>query len=82
MAIQLKYIRSGVSIDNCYVRVNAVSGNKTRISANVTMHSDASQPHFFAQDFSFVPDMNGGNFIAQAYEHLKTLPEFEGSVDC
>jgi hypothetical protein len=32
--------------------------------------------------YSFAPDLNGKNFIAQAYEHLKTLPEFAGATDC
>jgi hypothetical protein len=30
----------------------------------------------------FFPSLEGNNFIAQAYEHLKTLPEFEGAEDC
>jgi hypothetical protein len=32
--------------------------------------------------YSFVPNIDGGNFIAQAYAHLKTLPEFAGAADC
>jgi hypothetical protein len=27
-------------------------------------------------------DIEGDNPIKQAYEHLKTLPEFEGAIDC
>jgi hypothetical protein len=27
-------------------------------------------------------DLNGGNALMQAYEHLKTLPEFAGAADC
>lgn len=30
-------------------------------------------------NYCFVPNMDGGNFIAQAYAHLKTLPEFAGA---
>jgi hypothetical protein len=30
----------------------------------------------------FIPDMEGGNFIKQAYLYLKTLPEFADAVDC
>jgi hypothetical protein len=34
------------------------------------------------QRFVFVPNLNGENFIAQAYQHLKILPEFAGATDC
>jgi hypothetical protein len=34
------------------------------------------------QHHSFVPSMGGKNFFAQAYDHLKTLPEFNGALDC
>ena len=34
------------------------------------------------EQFNFVPNLEGQNFIAQAYEHLKTLPEFAGAEDC
>ena len=34
------------------------------------------------QDYSFKPTLDGDNFIQQAYNHLKTLPEFAGSTDC
>ncbi len=37
---------------------------------------DGSQDHYFA------PELDRENFIKQAYEHLKTLPEFEGAEDC
>jgi hypothetical protein len=32
--------------------------------------------------YNFVPSLEGANFIAQAYEYLKTLPEFKGATDC
>jgi hypothetical protein len=33
-------------------------------------------------DYSFSINKAGGNFIEQAYEYLKTLPEFADAVDC
>jgi hypothetical protein len=32
--------------------------------------------------YEFTPNLEGANFIAQAYDHLKTLPEFSGAIDC
>jgi hypothetical protein len=31
---------------------------------------------------TFIPSLDESNFIRQAYQHLKTLPEFAGAVDC
>jgi hypothetical protein len=30
----------------------------------------------------FTHNLAGKNFIAQAYDHMKTLPEFAGATDC
>jgi hypothetical protein len=32
--------------------------------------------------YRFAPSLDGKNFITQAYEHLKTLPEFAGATNC
>ena len=43
----------------------------------------ASDKPFFLEKMLEAPyDIEGVNPIKQAYEHLKTLPEFEGAVDC
>ena len=67
--------------ENCYFRVSSVSGNKYNLIVKV----DAiySQKEIISsQDYVFEPSMNGSNFIKQAYDHLKTLPEFVGATDC
>lgn len=65
---------------DCYIKVCKVDGNKNKAEAFVmsTLTDQAS----ITKTYEFSPDMNGKNFIAQAYEHLKTLPEFAGAVDC
>ena len=68
-----------IKIDNAYVKVESVSGSKEVVTANVTTTAgDISKAKFY----QFRPDLDGPNFIKQAYEHLKTLPEFIGAVDC
>ena len=77
------------SIDNgtqkisfsAYVKVISISGNKNEIIANVNFKGDTQQ---FNKQYK-VPvsvDANASNFIAQVYEYLKTLPEFDGAEDC
>lgn len=34
------------------------------------------------EGFRLETDLNGVNFFAQTYNHLKTLPEFSDAVDC
>jgi hypothetical protein len=67
-----------------YIRVENVSGNKTRLYVDIKMYKDSA---FTTKPIKqlvekFSPNLDGKNFIAQAYEHLKTLPEFEGATDC
>jgi len=66
---------------SAYVKVIGINGNKTQITANVYFQSEVQQ--FYRQYLVPVSvEANALNFIAQVYEHLKTLPEFAGAEDC
>jgi hypothetical protein len=65
-----------------YIKVESVSGDKANIKASVTFTDETTNEQLVRKDYSFVPNMDGGNFIAQAYNYLKTLPDFAGAVDC
>jgi hypothetical protein len=71
-----------VTLPDMYVRVSSVSGTKSLVSMSVTLSADAQAISVHSMGFTFVPDLAGPNFIAQAYLHLKTLPEFAGATDC
>lgn len=62
-----------------YIKVVSVSGTKDDVSANVETRTDIGSSYSL---IAFKPDMDGANFIKQAYEHMKTLPEFAGAQDC
>lgn len=66
---------------NVYWRVTNISGNKDVVSYIIEGYKNDTQ--IFGYSFSFTPDVSSGssNFIAQAYAHAKTLPEFSGSED-
>ena len=64
-----------------YIKVQSVQGDKSNVTALVVYSSEKCT---FQKTFS-VPvavDENSQNFIKQAYEHLKTLPEFAGATNC
>jgi len=66
---------------SAYVKVINITGSKTQLDVEVLFKSDS---HKFTKNYLFAPSVSTGsvNFIAQAYEHLKTLPEFAGAKDC
>jgi hypothetical protein len=74
----------GFTATNAYHRIEAVRlSGKTQMQFNVYSHINAATIPFFAEGlFDCAYDLDGANPIAQAYEHLKTLPEFAGAVDC
>ena len=64
-----------------YIKVIAVSGDKLKLNATVSFKGET---HSFNKNYEFSTSVEADsfNFIKQAYEHLKTLPEFAGSIDC
>jgi hypothetical protein len=64
---------------NAYIKVDRVSANKDSASADVSFTEGEKKT---SSSYTFKPNLDGGNFIKQAYEHLKTLPEFAGAQDC
>ena len=64
-----------------YIKVVAVSGDKLKLNAVVSFKGDI---YSFSKNYELDASVADGslNFIAQVYEHLKTLPEFSGAVDC
>jgi hypothetical protein len=66
---------------DAYIKVESVNGTKLNVFAEVLVMSKDNE--FIEKLYrSFRPNLNGANFIKQAYEHLKTLPEFAGAIDC
>ena len=71
-----------VSFDETYIKVEDVGGTKENVSATVNIYKAKGGQFLFLFRTNFVPNMDGKNFIAQAYEHIKTLPEFADATDC
>lgn len=68
---------------NAYHRVEAVSLiSKEQISFHVRSYVASDKPFFAEQVLSCAYVLEGENPIKQAYKHLKTLPAFDGAVDC
>ena len=64
-----------------HISIISISGTKTEILANVNFKSLSDE---FNKEYK-IPisvEQNSENFIKQAYNYLKTLPEFVGATDC
>lgn len=81
MALSKTIERNGVTIANAYIRVSSYTGNKEGMEVSVGFHASNAQPAFSVSLYQCPLDLNGDNPIKQAYEHLKTLPEFAGAAD-
>lgn len=72
--------------EDAYIKVVSTTGGKDVVVASVCIYAqdpkNASVQIVKNEQHKFAPDMNGGNFIAQAYKHLKTLAEYTDANDC
>lgn len=67
---------------NAYLRVERFEGTRHLISVQLGFYKEGGKEFLMGSNFSFIPDLNGLNFIKQAYEHLKSTPEFSDATDC
>jgi hypothetical protein len=77
-------LASGLTAPASYVRVTSVHVvTKTQASASLSFFvSPTSSLAYQTAEQSFAYDLDGPNPIKQAYQFLKTLPEFSDAVDC
>jgi hypothetical protein len=73
----------GIEAHNAYHRVESLSlETKYKIQFRVRSSVDGVLPHFADLALECEYRIDGDNPIKQAYEHLKTLPEFADATDC
>ena len=83
MALKKNIDFQGVQIPDAYIKVARVSGNKSKISANIEFKvNQDSETWFKTETRQFDLDLDGPNVIEQAYKYLKTLDEYSGAKDC
>lgn len=69
------------TFNNAYIKVARVSGTKTSVSAVVEIRKEADGKLLHSESHVFEPSMSADNFIKQAYQHVKTLPDYSGATD-
>ena len=72
-----------IQFPNAYIRVETVTATKTQATAEVVICKNAGDKQLSNKFYSFQANLDSGaNHIKQAYQFLKTLPEFSGATDC
>lgn len=71
-----------ITFNDAYIKVIHISGTKDLLNAHVGMYAQKDGMQLESKTFEFPSSLEGKNFIAQAYDHIKNLPEFENSKDC
>tara|TARA_R110000868_G_scaffold68577_2_gene202739 strand:+ start:1266 stop:1523 length:258 start_codon:yes stop_codon:yes gene_type:complete len=76
--------KHGFEATDAYHRVEGVRlETKTKITFQLRLYKSQSSEVAFADEFfSCDYDLMGENPIKQAYQYLRTLPEFTGAFDC
>ncbi|NBW16332.1 MAG: hypothetical protein EBR82_50960 [Caulobacteraceae bacterium] len=81
MALKQTFEFNGVEVPNGYLKVTDFAGSKLSIGFSLAYKASAEHDAIKIERFNFVPTMDK-NFIQQAYEHLKELPQFENASNC
>jgi hypothetical protein len=68
--------------EDSYLKVTSFSGSKEIVSFDLSAFKVKDGVLLQKQEYVFAIDLEGSNPIKQAYEYLKTLPEFSDAVDC
>jgi hypothetical protein len=70
--------------EDAYLYILNIVYNKEFAVITLALCANQGEPPFDYLEYKFFPDVTTGsvNFAQQAYEYLKTLPEFSDATDC
>jgi hypothetical protein len=73
----------GFVAEDAYVSIGHIQQmTKNTMAFSINYKKDKDAMAFDAKTFNCQFNIDGKNPYVQAYEHLKTLPEFSGATDC
>jgi hypothetical protein len=85
MALKMNMVSpQGFDVQDAYLRVESVQlAKKDALQFVLRMYKNSQEKLAFdGQQFSCEYVLNGNNPLNQAYNYIKTLPEFSTSTDC
>ena len=84
MALRKTIDFRGINVPSAYIRVQQLTilAGNIRMEFGIQIMANSSTPAFEAYAIGANYNLEGGNPIRQAYDHLKTLDRFQGAEDC
>lgn len=83
MAIKIDVkLENGLECKGAYCRVESLSVTKQNINFSLRKYVREDLPAFDGQSYFCDYVLDGENPYKQAYNYLKTLPEFADAIDC
>lgn len=70
-----------VEFADAYIRVAHINASKHHANAQIDVMTAPDGNVIKRDNVSFEPTMDS-NFITQAYQKMKTVPEYQGATDC
>jgi hypothetical protein len=74
--------KTNVTFPDCYVRVTFVESTKESSKVTYGIFNASKEDLLSKREFISSHNLDSKNFIAQEYDHMKTMPEFAGAIDC
>jgi hypothetical protein len=71
-----------VEFVDAYIKIISISGGKDSMTSEIAIFESKDGKMLKSQSLRFSPDLDGSNFIRQAYISAKKTKEFEDSIDC
>jgi hypothetical protein len=71
-----------IVFERAYIKVRSINMSKNNAQMNVDFYSEENGKVINMKQYNFIAALAGNNPIAQAYDYLKTLPEFSGAENC
>jgi len=71
--------------NNAYLVVSNIRGDKNKMNVYIDAYPNENKNEnelISRSGYIFSPALDGVNFIAQAYNFIKTLPEYKNAKDC
>lgn len=84
MALKVDSEFCGIQVSGAYCTVGSLgfSGDKSKVIFALYRRASKENEPFDSHPFTAPYDIEGSDPFAQAYEYLKTRPEFESATDC
>ena len=81
MALQLSTEKFGATFAQAYYKAERIVVSKDGIHISVNVYNTANGEVMDSKHYQMDYDAAGGEPLTQAYNYLKTLPEYSGATD-